>query len=135
MKKKLFIVLLVVTAMVAFTGCNKKEDKEKKAETSVVIGEKTYIEQLSKIKIEGTSDYFKITKKVKMENLQEADGDTTVSFTIGVPYVINVDGVDYEGTYVLGGYKQVSLDKNPKYTFEVTNLNENYEIEVLINKK
>lgn len=121
--------------MVAFTGCNKKEDKEKKAKTSVVIGEKTYIEQLSKIKIEGTSDYFKITKKVKMDNLQEEDGDTTVSFTIGVPYVINVDGVDYEGTYVLGGYKQVSLDKNPKYTFEVTNLNGNYEIEVLINKK
>ena len=137
MKKGLLIVLLVISSMIVLVGCKKKDTDakdSKKAYTSVVIGEKTYVEQLSKIKIEGTKDYFKITEKVKWEVPEEADGNTTVSFAIFIPYVITVDGVDYEGTYTLGDVNRAS-DENPKYDFEVTNLTKDYEIEVLISEK
>ena len=135
--KKGILVLLVISSMIVLVGCKKKDTDtkdSKKAYASVAIGEKTYVEQLSKIKIEGTKDYFKITEKVKWEVPEEADEDTTVSFVVAIPYVINVDGVDYEGIYTLGNSDKAT-DENPKYTFEVTNLTNEYEIEVLINKK
>lgn len=84
--------------------------------------------------IENTDDYFIITKKVKWE-VPEHDSGTTVSFSIAIPYTIHVDGKDYNGNYLLNNSNQNTLDKNPKYNLEITNLTKNYETEVIVTKK
>ena len=84
--------------------------------------------------IENTDDYFIITKKVKWE-VPEHDSGTTLSFAIAIPYIMHVDGKDYNGNYLLNNSNQNTLDKNPKYNLEITNLTKNYETEVIVTKK
>ena len=135
--KKYLIVILLVLSVGIIVGCGKKKEDEQPTHemyTTVEIGKKTYIEQQKNITIEGTEDYFIITEKVKWE-VPEHDPDTTVSFSINIPYTMHVDGKDYTGVYQLNGYSESTMDKNPKYKFTITNLTKNYETEVLIEKK
>ncbi len=130
--KKILLIPLIFVSILLITGCNNKE--KIKLYTSVEIDKPQYIEQLKNIKIKGTKDYFIITKKTKWK-VPKHKKDETVSFVIAIPYKIHVDGKDYKGTYMLNGYDQKTMDKNPKYKFTILNLTSEYETKVLITKK
>ena len=136
MKKVLNILLIVIvlTSCIFITGCDKKEEKEIKTVSSIKLNKEQYIKQLKEIKINNTKDTLKITKKVKWKVPKEADGNTTVSFSIAIPYIIKVDGKEYKGTYQLNNY-ETSKDDNPKYNFKIVNLTKNGDISVYITKK
>ena len=75
-----------------------------------------------------------ITKQVKWQVPEHEEG-VTVSFAIAVPYIIKVDGQEYEGIYQLGSSSSKSVDNNQKYNFEITNLTKDGDIEILITNK
>ena len=135
MKKILVIAFISFLSIGLITGCGKKEEKEKiETVKNIEFGQKVYINQLEKVKINNTDDYVIITEKVTWPK-EKGDGDTTVSSSIAVPYTINVDGVDYKGTYILGGYSDSANDGNPKYNFSIANVKDTYETQVLISRK
>ena len=102
--------------------------------SEIEVNSSQYINQLENVRIKGTNDTIMITEKVKWDVPEHAKG-TTVSYSVLIPYVITVDGLEYKGEYVLGGSSQRAKDENPKYDFEVTNLTKNGDIEVLITYK
>lgn len=135
--KKVITLFILVLSLFLITGCSlftKAGSSPEKPTTKVKLGEKQYIEQQKRIKIENTDDYFIITEKVKWE-VPEYEPGSTVSFAIDVPYTMHVDGKDYNGHYMLNNYSESTMDKNPKYKLEVTNLTKNYDTEVIITKK
>ena len=135
--KKIITLFTLVISLVLITGCSlftKAGSSPDKPTTKVKLGEKQYIEQQKRIKIENTGDYFIITEKVKWEVPDYGPG-TTVSFAIDVPYTMHVDGKDYNGHYMLNNYTESTMDQNPKYKFEISNLTKNYETQVIITKK
>ena len=66
--------------------------------TEISLGERAWIDSLTKINIKNTNDYFEITEKVKWE-VPEHPIDTTISFSVPVPYTFVVDDVSYSGVY------------------------------------
>lgn len=135
--KKVITLFVLVISLVLITGCSlftKAGSSPEKPTTKVKLGEKQYIEQQKRIKIENTDDYFIITEKVKWE-VPEYEPGSTVSFAIDVPYTMHVDGKDYNGHYMLNNYTERTMDKNPKYKFAISNLTKNYETQVIITKK
>ena len=135
MKKKLLLSVLVIimlgSMLFILTGCKNNEENRAggdpiQFESTVELDKKTYIEQLKKIQIKDTNDYFIIT---------EHPEGATVSFAISIPYTLHVDGKDYNGTYQLGDSVTNKNDDNPKYKIQITNLKSNYETEILITKK
>ena len=135
--KKVITLFILVLSLFLITGCSlftKAGSSPDKPTTKVKLGEKQYIEQQKRIKIENTGDYFIITEKVKWDVPDYGPG-TTVSFAIDIPYTMHVDGKDYNGHYMLNNYSESTMDKNPKYKLEVTNLTKNYDTEVIITKK
>ena len=135
--KKVITLFILGLSLFLITGCSlftKAGSSPEKPTTKVKLGEKQYIEQQKRIKIENTGDYFIITEKVKWDVPDYGPG-TTVSFAIDVPYTMHVDGKDYNGHYMLNNYSESTMDKNPKYKLEVTNLTKNYDTEVIITKK
>ena len=135
--KKVITLFILVLSLFLITGCSlftKAGSSPEKPTTKVKLGEKQYIEQQKRIKIENTDDYFIITEKVKWE-VPEYEPGSTVSFAIDVPYTMHVDGKDYNGHYMLNNYSESTMDKNPKYKLEVTNLTKNYGTQVIITKK
>lgn len=136
-------ILLLMILPILLTGCIKKtiepttdpvdptyEEPDEDAATDITIGEIQYIKPLEPIRINGTEDYFTITKKVKWWTPKEGG-----SFVIIIPYTINVDGIEYECTYQIGSSNPKSNDDNPKYNFEVKNLTKAGDIAVLITEK
>ncbi len=155
--KKVITLFILVLSLFLITGCSLftkagsspekpttkvklgekqyiEQQKRIKPTTKVKLGEKQYIEQQKRIKIENTGDYFIITEKVKWDVPDYGPG-TTVSFAIDIPYTMHVDGKDYNGHYMLNNYSESTMDKNPKYKLEVTNLTKNYDTQVIITKK
>ena len=135
--KKVITLFILGLSLFLITGCSlftKAGSSPEKPTTKVKLGEKQYIEQQKRIKIENTGDYFIITEKVKWDVPDYGPG-TTVSFAIDIPYTMHVDGKDYNGHYMLNNYSESTMDKNPKYKLEVTNLTKNYDTEVIITKK
>ena len=135
--KKVITLFILVLSLFLITGCSlftKAGSSPEKPTTKVKLGEKQYIEQQKRIKIENTGDYFIITEKVKWDVPDYGPG-TTVSFAIDIPYTMHVDGKDYNGHYMLNNYSESTMDKNPKYKLEVTNLTKNYDTQVIITKK
>ena len=135
--KKVITLFILVISLVLITGCSlftKAGSSPEKPTTKVKLGEKQYIEQQKRIKIENTDDYFIITEKVKWE-VPEYEPGSTVSFAIDVPYTMHVDGKDYNGHYMLNNYTERTMDQNPKYKFAISNLTKNYETQVIITKK
>ena len=135
--KKVITLFTLVISLVLITGCSlftKAGSSPEKPTTKVKLGEKQYIEQQKRIKIENTGDYFIITEKVKWDVPDYGPG-TTVSFAIDIPYTMHVDGKDYNGHYMLNNYSESTMDKNPKYKLEVTNLTKKYDTEVIVSKK
>ena len=135
--KKVITLFVLVISLVLITGCSlftKAGSSPEKPTTKVKLGEKQYIEQQKRIKIENTGDYFIITEKVKWDVPDYGPG-TTVSFAIDVPYTMHVDGKDYNGHYMLNNYTERTMDQNPKYKFAISNLTKNYETQVIITKK
>ena len=135
--KKVITLFILVLSLFLITGCSlftKAGSSPEKPTTKVKLGEKQYIEQQKRIKIENTDDYFIITEKVKWDVPDYGPG-TTVSFAIDIPYTMHVDGKDYNGHYMLNNYSESTMDKNPKYKLEVTNLTKKYDTEVIVSKK
>ena len=135
--KKVITLFILVLSLFLITGCSlftKAGSSPEKPTTKVKLGEKQYIEQQKRIKIENTDDYFIITEKVKWE-VPEYEPGSTVSFAIDVPYTMHVDGKDYNGHYMLNNYTERTMDQNPKYKFAISNLTKNYETQVIITKK
>ena len=135
--KKVITLFILGLSLFLITGCSlftKAGSSPEKPTTKVKLGEKQYIEQQKRIKIENTDDYFIITEKVKWE-VPEYEPGSTVSFAIDIPYTMHVDGKDYNGHYMLNNYSESTMDKNPKYKLEVTNLTKNYDTQVIITKK
>ena len=138
--KKVLISFLVITSLFLI-GCEKKEEtkkgKEEKIETvsNIILGEKQYIEEMVPIKINNSEDTITITGKVKFEVPEHAK-DGNVDFAIVVPYAVVVDGVEYTGIYYLSTLNLTNkVDENPRYNVQITDLTENYEAQVLIEKK
>ena len=135
--KKVITLFILGLSLFLITGCSlftKAGSSPEKPTTKVKLGEKQYIEQQKRIKIENTDDYFIITEKVKWE-VPEYEPGTTVSFAIDIPYTMHVDGKDYNGHYMLNNYSESTMDKNPKYKLEITNLTKKYDTEVIVSKK
>ena len=135
--KKVITLFILVLSLFLITGCSlftKAGSSPEKPTTKVKLGEKQYIEQQKRIKIENTDDYFIITEKVKWE-VPEYEPGSTVSFAIDIPYTMHVDGKDYNGHYMLNNYSESTMDKNPKYKLEITNLTKKYDTEVIVSKK
>ena len=140
--KKVITLFILGLSLFLITGCSlftcslftKAGSSPEKPTTKVKLGEKQYIEQQKRIKIENTDDYFIITEKVKWE-VPEYEPGSTVSFAIDVPYTMHVDGKDYNGHYMLNNYTERTMDQNPKYKFAISNLTKNYETQVIITKK
>ena len=138
--KKIIIICVAILIVVLLTvGTikivkSKKTDNEITTVTQIELNSKQYINSLKKIKIGDTDDYILVTEKVKWEVPNYGKG-VTVSFAINIPYVISVDGTEYTGNYQLGDYTTRSMDKNPKYNIQFTNLTQNGEIEVVIMPK
>lgn len=135
--KKVITLFILGLSLFLITGCSlftKAGSSPEKPTTKVKLGEKQYIEQQKRIKIENTGDYFIITEKVKWDVPDYGPG-TTVSFAIDIPYTMHVDGKDYNGHYMLNNYTERTMDQNPKYKFAISNLTKNYETQVIITKK
>jgi len=113
---------------------SKSNDNRHITSDVIKLGTKTYIEQLTKVKIENTDDYLMITKKVNL-SIPEHEEGTTISFSIPINYTFHVNGKDYDGTYILDGNSENTIDENSKYKLTVTNLTKNYDIEVLVETK
>ncbi len=101
--------------------------------TEISLGEKAWINSLTKINIKDTNDYFEITEKVKWE-VPEYSEDTTISFAISIPYTFVVDGGSYSGIYELN---DASWSKKPEgldYNLRVVNLTKDGKIEIEVTK-
>lgn len=123
-------VLSIILSMFMVAGCNSK-----KIETVNVIelNSKSYINQLEKITIKGTNDYFIITEKRSFDSVKGNNG----SFDISIPYTINVDDVLYEGHCILGNHEEC-IDNNTKYNIKISNIEkvkDKYYAEILISEK
>lgn len=140
MKKRVIIIFII--SAILLSGCgigNNRKTKKiegEKIETvsKIKLGKRQYIEQLKPIKIENTEDTVMITSEVKWETPEHEPG-TTISFSIPIPYTIEVDKKEYSGIYTLGESSWSTPDNNPKYEFNVMNLTSNGDIEILIRKK
>lgn len=135
------ILILIVVGLIGFILWdkfvnNKKDNKSNPIPTvsEIELNTKQYIQQLEEVKIKGTNDSVKITKQVKWQVPEHEEG-VTVSFAIAVPYIIKVNGQEYEGIYQLGSSSSKSVDNNQKYNFEITNLTKDGDIEILITNK
>ena len=142
---KVLILIIIVACTFYLTAChNKKDDnnsseQEVKSNTITTVSEielntSQYINQLEKIKINGTDDTIMITERVKWE-VPDYGEDVTVSFAVPIPYTFTIDGNEYNGIYELNDAAWSTPDNNPKYNFVVTNLTQNGDIEVLITNK
>lgn len=101
--------------------------------TEVNLGERAWIDSLTKINIKNTNDYFEITEKVKWE-VPEHPIDTTISFAIPIPYTFVVDGVSYNGIYELNDANWSKKDEGLDYNLRVVNLTKDGKIEIEVTK-
>ncbi|MDO4282146.1 MAG: hypothetical protein Q4D02_00785 [Clostridia bacterium] len=101
--------------------------------TQISLGEKTWINSLTKINIKNTNDYFEITEKVKWKVPEYSEG-TTISFSISVPYTFVVNGVSYNGIYELGDSIGSKKAEGLDYNLKVINLTEDGKIEIEVTK-
>lgn len=112
----------------------KEQEGEKINEvTDISLGEKTWINPLTKINIKGTNDYFEITKKVKFNTPEYEDG-TTISFSIPIPYTFVVNGVSYTGIYEFNDANWSEKPEGLEYNMKVINLTEDGKIEIKVTK-
>lgn len=101
--------------------------------TEVNLGERAWINSLTKINIKDTNDYFEITEKVKWEVPEHEEG-TTISFAIPVPYTFVVDGVSYNGVFELNDASWSKKDEGLDYNLRVVNLTKDGKIEIEVTK-
>lgn len=111
----------------------KQETENINEVTEINLGERAWINSLTKIKIKGTNDYFEITEKVKWEVPEHEEG-TTISFAIPVPYTFVVDGVSYNGVYELNDAGWSKKDEGLDYNLKVVNLTKDGKIEIEVTK-
>jgi len=111
-----------------------KQEKESINEvTEISLEEKAWINSLTKINIKNTNDYFTITKKVKWE-VPEHSEDTTISFSIPIPYTFVVNGKSYNGIYELNDAVQSKKEEGLAYNLKVVNLTKDGKIEIEVTK-
>lgn len=111
----------------------KQETESINEVTEISLGEKAWINSLTKINIKDTNDYFEITEKVKWE-VPKHSKDTTISFAIPVPYKFVVDGVSYNGIYELNDASWSKKDEGLAYNLRVVNLTKDGKIEIEVTK-
>lgn len=105
----------------------------KDVDTKLKLNQNQDINCLEKMNIEGTNDYFAITKKVVWQ-VPEHEPGTTVSFSIAIPYTITINGQEYQGTYELGDNSK-QIDSNSKYNIHVSNLTKDGVVTINISNK
>lgn len=110
-----------------------QENENTNEVTEISLGEKAWINSLTKINIKNTNDYFEITEEVKWKVPEHPKG-TTSSFSINVPYTFVVDGVSYNGNYQLGDSIRNKKEEGLDYNLEIINLTEDGKIEIEITK-
>ncbi len=111
------------------------ENTIKDVDTKLKLNVDQDINCLEKMNIEGTNDYFVITKKVVWKVPEHEEGET-VSFAIAIPYTITVDGKEYQGTYSLNSSdNSTQNDENTKYNIKVTNLTSSGIVTINISNK
>lgn len=111
----------------------KQETENINEVTEISLGERAWINSLTKINIKNTNDYFEITDKVKWEIPEYSEG-TTVSFSILVPYTFVVNGISYNGTYELNSANRSKKVEGLDYDLRVTNLTKDGKIEIEVTK-
>lgn len=111
----------------------KQENESINEVTEISLGEKAWINSLTKINIKNTNDYFEITEKVKWEVPEYPDA-TTISFAIPVPYTFVVDGVSYNGIYELNDAIWSKKPEGLDYNLKVVNLTKDGKIEIEVTK-
>lgn len=128
------VAVIVVISVIGIIFMKSNQSESIKTVSQVTLNSEQYVNSLKKISISGTNDYIMISEDVKWE-VPKHDKGETVSFSIAIPYTITVDEVEYNGIYQLNDSSWNTDDNNPKYSFSVTNLTQNGEIEVLITTK
>lgn len=129
----ILIIVLVLLCILIFK-INKKDNKpEINYVSEISLNKKNWIHSMKEYKIEGTDNTFQITRKVKFD-ADTGDGNTTVSFAIEIPYIITVDGTEYNGVYILGDIAE-NEQYNPEYNVEITNLTQDGAIQVKLEYK
>lgn len=111
----------------------KQETENINEVTEISLGERAWINSLTKINIKDTNDYFEITEKVKWE-IPEHSEDTTISFSIPIPYTFVVNGVSYNGIYELNEASSSKVPDGLYYNLRVTNLTKDGKIQVEVTK-
>lgn len=111
----------------------KKETQSINTVTKISVGQKAWINYLTKINIQDTNDYFEITEEVKWHFPEQPKG-ITVSFDFIVPYRFVKDGVSYDGVFYFGDSMWNSKPKGLDYNLKVINFTDNGEIEIEITK-
>lgn len=111
----------------------KQENENINEVTEIGLGEKVWINSLTRINIKNTNDYFEITEKVKWKVPEYSEG-TTISFSVPVPYTFVVDGVSYNGIYELGESAWSTKAEGLDYNLKVVNLTKDGKIEVEVTK-
>ena len=111
----------------------KQETESINEVTEISLGEKAWVNSLTKINIKDTNDYFEITEKVKWE-VPKHSKYTTISFAIPVPYKFVVDGVSYNGIYELNDANWSKKDEGLDYNLRVVNLTKDGKIEIEVTK-
>ncbi len=111
----------------------KQETESINEVTQISLGEKAWINSLTKIKIKNTDDYFEITEKVKWKVPEHSEG-TTISFSISIPYTFVVDGASYNGVYELGDSSWNKKAEELDYNLKVINLTKDGKIRIEVTK-
>ena len=97
------------------------------------MGERAWVNSLTKINIKDTNDYFEITDKVKFD-IPEYEEGTTISFSISVPYTFVVNGISYTGIYEFDNANWSKKDEGLDYNLRVMNVTKDGKIEIKVTK-
>lgn len=101
--------------------------------TEVSLGERAWVNSLTKINIKDTNDYFEITDNVKFD-IPEYEEGTTISFSISVPYTFVVNGISYTGIYEFDNANWSKKDEGLDYNLRVMNVTKDGKIEIEVTK-
>lgn len=111
----------------------KQETENINVVTEISLGERAWVNSLTKINIKDTNDYFEITDNVKLD-IPEYEEGTTISFSIPVPYTFVVNGISYTGIYE---FDNANWSKEPEgldYNLRVMNVTKDGKIEIKVTK-
>lgn len=111
----------------------KQETENINVVTEISLGERAWVNSLTKINIKDTNDYFEITDKVKLD-IPEYEEGTTISFSIPVPYTFVVNGISYTGIYEFDNANWSKEPEGLEYNLIVMNVTKDGKIEIKVTR-